>query len=108
MPWDPHPEDIRHLTGRRIVREDASERHRFIHTIWCRDAPVPVGTQADSGHAIKGVRLDRTVVCDTASADGSVLLRYGEAIFGTRHPVAQRSDLAAAAPELASALGFLW
>ena len=44
---------------------------------------------------VLNVRLDAQSFASARQRMAAILLRYGEAIFDTRHPVAQRADLAA-------------
>ena len=44
---------------------------------------------------VLNMRLDAQSFASARQRMAAILLRYGEAIFDTRHPVAQRADLAA-------------
>jgi CRP-like cAMP-binding protein len=44
---------------------------------------------------VLNVRLDETSFATARQRMAAILMRYGDAIFDTRHPVAQRADLAA-------------
>jgi CRP-like cAMP-binding protein len=70
---------------------------RFVRGLALRDAGLAVGLlDLSSDFAVViNVRLDERTFESARQRMAAILTRYGEAIFDTRHPVAQRADLAA-------------
>jgi len=70
---------------------------RLVREIALQDADLAVGfldLSADFAMVLN-VQLDQQSFATTRQRMAAILTRYGDAIFDTRHPVAQRSDLAA-------------
>jgi CRP-like cAMP-binding protein len=70
---------------------------RRVRELALQDARLAVGLLdlwADFAMVLN-VRLDQQSFASARQRMASILIRYGEAIFDTRHPVAQRADLAA-------------
>jgi CRP-like cAMP-binding protein len=70
---------------------------RAVRELALQDAGLAVGLldlSADFAMVLN-VRLDAQSFASAHQRMAAILLRYGEAIFDTRHPVAQRADLAA-------------
>jgi CRP-like cAMP-binding protein len=70
---------------------------RFVRELALQDAGLAVGLLdllADFA-VVLNVRLDERSFATARQRMATILLRYGEEIFDTRHPVAQRADLAA-------------
>ena len=70
---------------------------RLIRELALQDAGLAVGflDLAADFAMVLNVRLDAQSFASARERMASILLRYGEAIFDTPHPVAQRGDLAA-------------
>ena len=70
---------------------------RLIRELALQDAGLAVGflDLAADFAMVLNVRLDAQSFASARERMAAILLRYGEAIFDTRHPVAQRGDLAA-------------
>jgi CRP-like cAMP-binding protein len=70
---------------------------RLVRELALQDARLAVGLLdlAAEFAMVLNVRLDAQSFATARQRLAAILLRYGEAIFDTRHPVAQRSDLAA-------------
>jgi CRP-like cAMP-binding protein len=70
---------------------------RLVRELALQDARLAVGLLDLSAEfaMVLNVRLDAQSFATARQRMAAILLRYGEAIFDTRHPVAQRSDLAA-------------
>jgi CRP-like cAMP-binding protein len=70
---------------------------RFVRELALKDAALAVGLlDLWSAFAmVLNVRLDERSFGNARQRMAAILTRYGEAIFDTRHPVAQRADLAA-------------
>jgi hypothetical protein len=70
---------------------------RLIRTLALKDAGLAVGLldlSADFAVVLND-RLDQQSFATARQRMAAILTRYGDAIFDTRHPVAQRADLAA-------------
>jgi CRP-like cAMP-binding protein len=70
---------------------------RLVREIALEDAGLAVGfldLSADFAMVLN-VRLDQQAFATARQRMAAILTRYGDAIFDTRHPVAQRDDLAA-------------
>jgi hypothetical protein len=69
----------------------------LVRELALRDAELAVGLLDLSAEfaMVLNVRLDAQSFATARQRMAAILLRYGEAIFDTRHPVAQRADLAA-------------
>ena len=70
---------------------------RFVRAIALEDAGLAVGfldMSADFAMVLN-VRLDQQSFATARQRMAAILTLYGDAIFDTRHPVAQRADLAA-------------
>ena len=70
---------------------------RLVRELALHDAKLAVGLldlSADFAMVLN-VRLDAQSFATARQRMAAILLRYGDPIFDTRHPVAQRSDLAA-------------
>jgi CRP-like cAMP-binding protein len=69
----------------------------FVRELALQDAGLAVALlDLSSAFAVLiNVRLDERSFANARQRMAAILTRYGEAIFDTRHPVAQRSDLAA-------------
>lgn len=69
----------------------------FVRELALHDAGLAVALlDLSSAFAVViNVRLDERSFANARQRMAAILSRYGEAIFDTRHPVAQRSDLAA-------------
>jgi CRP-like cAMP-binding protein len=70
---------------------------RLVRELALRDGGLAVGfldVSADFAMVLD-VRLDAQSFASARQRMAAILTRYGEAIFDTRHPVAQRADLAA-------------
>ena len=70
---------------------------RVVRELALQDARLAVGLLdlwADFAMVLN-VRLDQQSFASARQRMAAILLRYGEPIFDTRHPVAQRADLAA-------------
>ena len=69
----------------------------LVRELALQDAGLAVGLlDLSSAFAVViNVRLDERSFANARQRMAAILTRYGEAIFDTRHPVAQRSDLAA-------------
>jgi CRP-like cAMP-binding protein len=70
---------------------------RLIRELALQDAGLAVGflDLAADFAMVLNVRLDAQSFASARERMAAILLRYGEVIFDTRHPVAQRGDLAA-------------
>lgn len=70
---------------------------RLVRELALQDAGLAVGFLDLSAEfaMVLNVRLDAQSFASARQRMAAILLRYGEAIFDTRHPVAQRGDLAA-------------
>ncbi len=70
---------------------------RLVREIALQDADLAVGLLDLSARyaVVLNVRLDEHSFATARQRMAAILTRYGEAIFDTRHPVAQRADLAA-------------
>lgn len=70
---------------------------RFVRELALRDAELAVGLlDLSSDFAVTlNVRLDEQSFANARQRMAAILTRYGEVIFDTPHPVAQRADLAA-------------
>ncbi len=70
---------------------------RLIRELALQDAGLAVGFLDLSAEftMVLDVRLDAQSFASARQRMAAILLRYGKAIFDTRHPVAQRGDLAA-------------
>ena len=70
---------------------------RFVRALALQDAGLAVGLLdlASQLALVLNVRLDEQSFANARQRMAAILTRYGEAIFDTRHPVAQRADLAA-------------
>ncbi len=70
---------------------------RFVRELALRDAELAVGLlDLSSDFAVTlNVRLDEQSFENARQRMAAILTRYGEVIFDTPHPVAQRADLAA-------------
>ena len=70
---------------------------RFVRGLALKDAGLAVGLLDRSSDftAVLNMRLDERSFENARQRMAAILSRYGKAIFDTRHPVAQRSDLAA-------------
>jgi CRP-like cAMP-binding protein len=70
---------------------------RLIRELALRDAGLAVGflDLAADFAMVLNVRLDAQAFTSARERMAAILLRYGEVIFDTPHPVAQRGDLAA-------------
>ena len=70
---------------------------RLVRELALQDARLAVGLLdlAAEFAMVLNVRLDAQSFASARQRMAAILLRYGEAIFDTRHPVAQRADLAA-------------
>jgi CRP-like cAMP-binding protein len=70
---------------------------RLIRELALQDAGLAVGflDLAAEFAMVLNVRLDGQSFTSARERMAAILLRYGKAIFDTRHPVAQRGDLAA-------------
>ena len=70
---------------------------RLVRELALQDAGLAVGfLDMSAGFAmVLNVRLDAQSFASARQRMAAILLRYGEEIFDTRHPVAQRADLAA-------------
>lgn len=70
---------------------------RLVRELALQDAGLAVGFLDLSAQfaMVLNVRLDAQSFASARQRMAAILLRYGEAIFDTRHPVAQRGDLAA-------------
>jgi CRP-like cAMP-binding protein len=70
---------------------------RLIRELALQDAGLAVGflDLAADFAMVLNVRLDGQSFTSARERMAAILLRYGKAIFDTRHPVAQRGDLAA-------------
>lgn len=69
----------------------------FVRALALRDAGLAVGLLDLSSEfaVVINVRLDERSFANARQRMAAILTRYGDAIFDTRHPVAQRADLAA-------------
>ena len=70
---------------------------RLVRELALQDADLAVGLldlYAEFAMVLN-VRLDETSFATARQRMAAILTRYGDAIFDTRHPVAQRADLAA-------------
>ena len=70
---------------------------RLVRDLALKDAELAVGLldlSADFAMVLN-VRLDQQSFATARQRMAAILTRYGDAIFDTRHPVAQRADLAA-------------
>jgi CRP-like cAMP-binding protein len=70
---------------------------RLVRNLALKDAELAVGLldlSADFAMVLN-VRLDEHSFATARQRMAAILTRYGDAIFDTRHPVAQRADLAA-------------
>ena len=70
---------------------------RLVRELALQDAGLAVGLLDLSAEfaMVLNVRLDAQSFASARQRMAAILLRYGEPIFDTRHPVAQRGDLAA-------------
>jgi CRP-like cAMP-binding protein len=70
---------------------------QFVRELALQDAGVAVGLLDLSAAfvLVLNVRLDQQSFATARQRMAAILTRYGDAIFDTRHPVAQRADLAA-------------
>jgi len=70
---------------------------RLVRDLALRDAGLAVGLLDLSADfvLVLNVRLDQQSFATARQRMAAILTRYGDAIFDTRHPVAQRADLAA-------------
>ena len=70
---------------------------RLVEELALRDAGLAVGflDLSTDFAMVLNVRLDAQSFASARQRMAAILTRYGEAIFDTRHPVAQRADLAA-------------
>ena len=70
---------------------------RFVRSLALRDAGLAVDLldQSSDFSVVLNMRLDERSFESARGRMAAILTRYGKAIFDTRHPVAQRTDLAA-------------
>jgi CRP-like cAMP-binding protein len=70
---------------------------RLVRELALQDAGLAVGLLDLSAEyaLVLNVRLDQQSFATARQRMAAILTRYGDAIFDTRHPVAQRADLAA-------------
>jgi len=70
---------------------------RLVRELALQDAALAVGLlDLSADYAlVLNVRLDQQSFATARQRMAAILTRYGDAIFDTRHPVAQRADLAA-------------
>jgi CRP-like cAMP-binding protein len=70
---------------------------RFVRDLALQDAALAVGflDLSSDFSLVLNVRLDERTFASARQRMAAILTRYGEVIFDTPHPVAQRADLAA-------------